>query len=60
MKHEITITATITIDVEPKNYPHSETQEDRLAVDLDQVDGDPFAFLDSQAVVWSFKGRILP
>jgi heat shock protein HspQ len=60
MKHEITITATITIDVNPKNYPDSETPEEMLAVDMEQVDDDPFAYLEGDNVEWSFTGRILP
>ena len=59
MKHKITITAVIVFDVDPADYPDCTTDEERLAVDMENADSDTFSVLEMNNVEWSFTGEVL-
>ena len=60
MKHLITITAKVLVEVDPKAYLGATTDEERLEIDMENAREDTFEMLGYDNVEWEFKGELLP
>lgn len=61
MTKKIRITVEVTVEYTPTKefYPGCETTEDMLAVDLENANSDPFAFIDTENATWKVTGEVV-
>ena len=57
--HKITMTATLTVPVNPKHYPGYDTDEERLACDLENFSDSPGELLENENCQVSLTGEII-
>lgn len=58
MKNKITFTVVVEYDVNPDNYPAWFTDDQRLAIDLENANEDPFMMLGDDAD-WLITGEVI-
>lgn len=58
-KAEVTITFTVTYEINPRHYPDCQTLDEMLAVDVSMAEYDPITFIDQEDVRIEANGRIL-
>ena len=57
--HKITMTATLTVPVNPEHYPGYDTDEERLACDLENFRDFPEIMLELKECQVSLTGEVI-